>query len=182
MTRGHSVEDGWTARHETLEARDPTSGVDEYVGGGDQVGHPVGEPKYANARLRTEGQEQALARLVVSTCHAHHGGRPRSERGADGPVEITYPPPPAGDDGHGADGGEVEGAPGLRPRARLEESGRHERTHAARAASPGQLRDPLTRAVVHHEVEIDPGVGPELEAREVEHRGADGDPYEPVAP
>ena len=181
MTRGHSVQDGRTPRHETFEAGDPTPGVDEYVGGRDQVGHAVGEAEYANARLPPEGQEQALARLVVSTRHAHHGGRPRSERGPDGPVEVPDAPSAAGDEGHRADGGEVERAPGLRPRARLEEGGRHERTHAARAAGPRQLGDPLARAVVHHEVEIDPGVRPELEAREVEHGGADGDAHEPVA-
>lgn len=131
MTGGHSVQDGLTARDETFETGDPPTGVDQYVGRRDQVAHPVGEAEYANARLPSEGQEQSLARLLVSTRHAHDGGRPRSERGANGPIEITDAPSPAGDEDHGAVGGEIERAPGLHLTARLEEGGRHEWTHAA---------------------------------------------------
>jgi hypothetical protein len=154
--------------------------VDEYVGRRDQVAHLVGEAEDANARLLPEGQEQTLARLRVSTRYAHYGGRARFERGAHGPVEVTDAPSPAGDEDHRADGREVERAPGVQLRARLEESGGDERTHAAGAAGPRQSGDPLARAAVHHEVEIDPGVRPELEAREVEHGGADRDAHEPV--
>ncbi len=181
MPRRHSVQDGRTPRHQTFETRDPTAGVNEYVGRCDQVAHPVGEAEHADARLPSEGQEEALARLVVSTRHACHGGRPRFERGANGPVEVPDAPSSAGDDDDGAGGREAERAPGLHLTARLEEGGRHERTHAAGAAGSRQLRDSLARAVVHHEVEIDPGVRPELQAREVEHRGADGDAHEPAS-
>ena len=99
MTRGHSVQDGRTARDETFETGDPTTGVDEYVGRRDQVRHPVGKAEEPNARLPSEGQEQALPRLVVSTRHAHYGGCPRAERGPDGTLEVTDAPSPAGDEG-----------------------------------------------------------------------------------
>ena len=181
MTRRHPVEDGRTTRHETFETGDPTAGVDQHVGGGDQVGHPVGEAQYLNARLPGEGHEQPLADLVVATRHADHGGCPRFERSGYRPVEVADAPSPAGDQGHPSDGRKAERAPGLGLRARLEEGGRHERPHVAGAAGPRQLRDPLARAAVHQEVEVDPGMRPELEAREVEHRGADGNAHVPVS-
>ena len=107
MTRGHPVQDGRTTRHETFETGDPTAGVDQHVGGGDQVGHPVGEPQYANARLPGVGQEQPLADLIVATRHADHGGCPRFERGGDSPVQVADAPAPAGDEGHPPDGRKV---------------------------------------------------------------------------
>jgi len=177
----HSVQDGRTARDETFETGDPTTGVDEHVGRRDQIAHPVGEAEDADARLPVEGHAQALPRLLVSTRHARYGGRPRSQRGANGAVEVSDAPTPAGDEDDRAAGREVERAPGLDLAARLEERRGDERTHAGRAAGPRQLRDSLARAVVHDEVEIDPGVGPELEAREIEHRGADRDADAPVS-
>ena len=173
VTGRHAVEDGGTAGDEPLEAGDPAARVHERVGRGDQVTHAVCEAEDAHARLLAEAPLEALARLVVAPGDADHGRHPDLEGAAHRPLEVADPPTPAGHQHDAADLGQPERAPGLACGPGLEVRGRHERAHLPRAARARELLDVPVRAVVHDEMEVDAGMGPELEARQVEDRGAD---------
>jgi hypothetical protein len=182
VARRHAVEHGRAARDQSLEACDAAPRVHEHVGGGDEVAHPVGEAQDVHPRVRAEGVLEPLAHLVVAAGDAHHGHRPHVERASDRALEVADAPAAAGHERHRPDLGQAERPPGLGPRHKLEEPRRHERPHLARAARAGELLDPAGGAVVHDEMKVDPGVGPELEAREVEHGRADRRPQPPAAP
>jgi hypothetical protein len=173
VPRWHPVEDGGAAGDEALQAGDASGGVDEHVGGGDQVAHAVGETEHAHPRVRAVALLEPLTHLLVSPGNADHSGGPHVESAADCPLEIADAPAAAGDQHHVAGLGQREQAAGVGRRAGLEEGGRHQRAHLPRPTGSGELLDPPRRAVVHDQVKVDARMGPELEAREVEDRGAD---------
>ena len=172
VTGRHAVEHRRAAGDERLEAGDPSGRVDDHVGRGDQVAHAPGEPEHAHASVAREARLEPLANLVVAARDADDASRAGGARAANRPLEVAYPPPSTGHEHEPPTLGQPERAPRLEPRAALEEGGCYERTHARGAPWAGELVDAGGRAV-HHEVEVDPPVGPELEARQVEDGGAD---------
>lgn len=173
MPRRHAVEDGGTAGHESLEARHAAAGVDEHVGGSDQVAHAIGEAEHSDAGVVAEAGLESSLSLVVAPGHAHDGRRLDVERAPNGTLEVADAPPAAGYERDAAGLGEVERAPGLARGALLEEGRRDERADLAGAARADELLDAPARAVVHDEMQVDSRVRPELEARVIEHRRAD---------
>ncbi len=141
--------------------------MNERVGGREQFVHPIAKAADPNPRLAGERLgEPPPERLVPPGETDNHRrrqlqARPRRSR------EVADPPAAAGDDDHPFVEGQGQFAPRLFARAGLEECGRDERPDAPDAPNPGHPLDGRDAGSVHHQVEVDPAVSPELESGKI---------------
>ena len=173
VTRRRAVGDHGTIAGESLEAGDAAGGVHEHVSRGQEVVHRVGEAEHLHARFPGERGLEPHASRRIASGEADHG-RVELQRRRHGSREVAYAPAAAGDDDDRPLARQAERAPGLDGRPRRVELRSHQRRHGMRAAEPGDALDARHEALVHHEVQVDALVGPQLEAREVGDRRTRG--------
>ena len=174
MPRGSAVGDNRAASHERLEAGHPAGGVNEHVGGREQFAHLVAEPEDANSHLPGERLGELRPERLVSPAETDNERGRQLQACAHGAREIPHPPAAAGDDDDGCVERQDQLAPCLLAGTRLEERARDERPDATGAPDPGYPLDRRDAGGVHDEVEVDPGVSPELEPGKIGGRRARG--------
>ena len=173
VTGRSAVRDDGAVAGERLEAGDAARGVDEHVRGGQQVAHRVGEAEHPHARLVGE---RAREPSTTSSSRPARQTTVASSSSAvvTAPARSPTPQPPPETTTTFPSIGRPSDAPSLDSRPRNMELASHERRDGRRAAEPGHALDVGHEAFVHHEVQVDALVGPELETGEVGDRRARG--------
>ena len=165
-----AVGDDRAASNERLQAGHAAGGVDDRVGGRQQLAHLLGEAENANARLAREQEGQPCPQRLVSGRQADDH-RPRQPQAGPGrALEIADAPAATGDDDDRPLERQPERASRLHPGARREERGRDQRPHPTRAPRSGDPLDRRQARLVHDEVEVDARMRPELHSGKIGRR------------
>ena len=181
MPVAEAVGDDRTAADDGLEHGQPGARVDQGVGGRHHVAHPVGETHHLEPRIAREALGHAAADVVVAPAQAEDRRVLHLERDARRPDQVADAPAASGDSDHGPLSRKPERVASLGTRARREEGGGSRRLGPAHAPGTRDLLHLLGRFRVGDEVQVDPGMGPELQPGEVGDRRVARDLQHPAA-
>ena len=145
----------------------------EHVGGGEPIGHPVGESLEPHPGLAREALGEALTQVVLAPAEADHGCAGDLDGLLGGPLEIADSPASPRDDHDRPLGRQTKIAPRLPLIARDVEALVGETANAKDARAGRDPEDLLGRLGVGDQVQVDAGVGPEPQRSEVGDRGDD---------
>ena len=182
MSRRGAIGDDRAAADEGFEAGHAAGRVHNRVGGREQLAHLGGEAENANPRRVCERQGQPPPQALVSRRQADDRRRRQPQARPDRAFEVADAPAAAGDDDERPI--ERQAQPATRPlrRAGREEGGRDQRPHPTCAARAGHPLDRRQARLVHHQMKVDPRVGPELEPGEIGRRRTGRHPQAAAAP
>ena len=175
VTAPPAVRDRRAAAHQRLEHGQPAGRMDERIGRGEPVRHLVRERLGPHTLVAREVLLERLPELLVVAAQADdlvdslHG-----EHLAHRALDVADAPAAAGDEHDLGAGLQLEGAPRVGRRARLEELRRREAVHAMHlgvlARDPAHLVDRLR---VRHEVQVGARRRPVAQPGQVGDDGAD---------
>ena len=172
VAHGQPVGDDRGARRHRLQAGHPAGGVHQHVGRRQHVGHAVGEAVDVDPIVAGEVAPQAVGEVLVAPRQAHDCGdlgqlRELAHRSGD----VANTPAAARYDHHAPLLGQGERAPRVGGRPRLQELSRDQRADELDAVAAGDRLHRRHRLVVHHQVHVDSGLGPEEQPGQVGDRG-----------